>query len=684
MSYVSKLRDAFEIHQFGGKASNLARLLQANLPVPDGLAVGLGVFSKNGTLNSDARQQIEDALDPSKYYAVRSSALAEDSLGASWAGQFETFLNTRASDVSAKIELCHNSIKARAKAYSKDKEEQGEFQVAVVVQEMVDPTYAGLSFTKDPSTGTNKVMIEYVRGLGEPLVHGDVDPERIVWNRSKKKVIEQTENEIPIPLGELISLSERVEKAFGDVPQDIEWAYDGKQIWLVQARPITTLQERGAGKHYLGDPAKLFYWGPSRALPLYMSDFMEAEQQNFDRMLANSHLTGPPKTIVIFHASQMVWLNKLAEFSEFVESSFINYEHLRNLGRDISAFREAVKTLDEYMSKHEEVDVSQFRDLILRVWRPTLPPEFALYGAEAVLSKRLDRLSAEDKVTVWGLMTLPDQPTFMQQLDLELVTSRNAAEMAQKYPWIQDGYGGVVDGAVGYFKNRLKVVQGNETLLLGSAAKRQEIAEQYALSRGEVSALGLSRGLAEFMDERKAWMMRSRQYILNVAKQVAHKHAIPLEKVEHSQLSDLVSGNSTPYYGWSFLASEHRPFTKQDAVLAWDWYIEYRASKSVLSGLVVSNGGRHFTNGEIFVAHDPTDPMPDDAILVVPSTSPSYVPLMRKARALVTDHGGMMSHAAIVAREFGLPCIVGTKRATKVLKDGDKVVLDLVKGEVSR
>ena len=57
---------------------------------------------------------------------------------------------------------------------------------------------------------------------------------------------------------------------------------------------------------------------------------------------------------------------------------------------------------------------------------------------------------------------------------------------------------------------------------------------------------------------------------------------------------------------------------------------------------------------------------------------------MRKARALITDHGGSMSHAAIVAREFNLPCIVGTKQATKIFITGDEVILDLVRGEINK
>ncbi len=69
-------------------------------------------------------------------------------------------------------------------------------------------------------------------------------------------------------------------------------------------------------------------------------------------------------------------------------------------------------------------------------------------------------------------------------------------------------------------------------------------------------------------------------------------------------------------------------------------------------------------------------------ILVAPMTSPDYVPAMKKAAAIVTDHGGMTSHAAIVSRELGVPCIVGTNDATKVLKSGDVVTVDGGKGEI--
>lgn len=79
---------------------------------------------------------------------------------------------------------------------------------------------------------------------------------------------------------------------------------------------------------------------------------------------------------------------------------------------------------------------------------------------------------------------------------------------------------------------------------------------------------------------------------------------------------------------------------------------------------------------------DSANAFPDGAVLVSEMTTPDLVPLMQKAVAIVTDNGGILSHAAIVARELGKPCIVGTGNATKKLKDGDTVVVDTTQGEV--
>ena len=74
-------------------------------------------------------------------------------------------------------------------------------------------------------------------------------------------------------------------------------------------------------------------------------------------------------------------------------------------------------------------------------------------------------------------------------------------------------------------------------------------------------------------------------------------------------------------------------------------------------------------------------PLPDGAILVTHTTDPDWVPIMRRAAAIITDRGGRTSHAAIVSRELGLPAVVGTGDATQVLHDEQDVTVSCAEGE---
>jgi phosphoenolpyruvate synthase/pyruvate phosphate dikinase len=642
-SYVRSLDDVSDSDSalVGGKATNLAILIQANLPIPKGIAVGLTAFGDSGMLNEDAKKQITLFLDTNKLYAVRSSALAEDAEGASWAGQFETFLDTKPEDVLAKIELCHNSTKSRAIAYSEDKASEG-FDIAVVVQEMLKPEYAGVLFTKDPLTGEDELVTEYVVGLGEELVSGRADPKRIVLSNDEA-------HQAPFNTTQLAELAIKAEQLFG-VPQDIEWVWAGGQIWLVQARPITITQESREG-YYLGEPSDLFYWGPSRATPIYMSDFMAAAERMFILMANDTNLPTPPKTLVLFDEGKMVWLSNAQAFADFTEQTFIAYEKRNQLDEDIKNWEETSQELDRLSG-------TELNSKLVDAWFYTEFAEFSLYGAETNLIKRLSRFDSETRQDIWGAFTVPDKPSFLIRIDFELAQSQDPSEMAKKYSWIQNGYEGLSENAEQYFTERLKVIAQESHEAPNYEDKRKELTEKLGLTDDEINALTLARRLAEFMDNRKAWMMKTRQLLTSSVSDIEH--------------------------GWYFNDGKVSKISEDDTHELWQRYVDFKASTSAVIGVVASNGGKHFINGEVVIVATPTDVVADGKIVVVPSTSPSYVPLMRKAKALVTDHGGMMSHAAIVAREFNLPCIVGTKQATKVLKTGDKVVLDLVKGEVNR
>ena len=76
--------------------------------------------------------------------------------------------------------------------------------------------------------------------------------------------------------------------------------------------------------------------------------------------------------------------------------------------------------------------------------------------------------------------------------------------------------------------------------------------------------------------------------------------------------------------------------------------------------------------------------MNDGDILITPMTTPDFLPLMSKASAVVTDAGGLLSHPAIVSRELGIPCVIGTKSSTKVFKDGDLIEVDAKNGTIKK
>lgn len=644
MSYVRQLSEVKEADasQIGGKNANLAKLIQAGLPVPSGLAVGLNSFDNAGKLKNDATESIKRYLDNSKLYAVRSSALAEDAEGASWAGQFETFLDTTPDDVIAKVEECHSSAKARAHAYASEQADETKFDVAVVVQEMLKPDYAGVLFTKDPVSGEDQLITEYIAGLGEDLVSGKADPTRIILNSDE-------DFDVPFDTAQLAELAIKVEELFG-VPQDIEWAWANNQIWLVQARPITTNQETRSG-YYLGEPDELFYWGPARTKPMYMSDWLAATEQIFKQMAQDSQLPTPPKTLVLFCNQKMVYLTNAQTFANWCEAAFTVYMAQDQMAADRERWQEASQKLPD-------LNGGDFSAAMIEAWAATIFAEFSLYGAEATLIKMLGRFDPPTRQDIWGAFTVPDKPTFLAAIDAELAESQDPASLAKKYPWIQDGYDGISSSAKQYFDQRLTVVGSQVHAAQNYEEKRLKLIQELGLSKDEVKALTLARQLAEFMDDRKAWMMQTRRLITG-----------SFNNIEH---------------GWCFDEGQVSELDQDDADELWQRYVDFKAATNAVVGIVASNGGKHFINGEVVIVTNPADAIENGKIVVVPSTSPSYVPLMRKAKALITDHGGMMSHAAIVAREFGLPCIVGTKQATKVLQTGDKVVLDLVKGEVNR
>jgi pyruvate,water dikinase len=200
--------------------------------------------------------------------AVRSSATAEDLPGLSFAGQQDTFLNVVGEEALLyAVVNCWSSLwTGRAIGYrARNGISHADASLAVVVQAMVQSEVAGVLFTANPLTGRRKeAVVDAAFGLGEALVAGRVEPDhyviaaddRIIGKRLGRKQPVAREDAAPATLAagdaadrqalpdgaviELARLGRRVEALFG-TPQDIEWAWADGRLWLLQARPITSL-----------------------------------------------------------------------------------------------------------------------------------------------------------------------------------------------------------------------------------------------------------------------------------------------------------------------------------------------------------------------------------------------------------------------------------------------------------
>ncbi len=223
----------------------------------------------------DLREEIiaayNDLSGDSPFVAVRSSATAEDLPDASFAGQQETFLNVTGDDLIRRVKDCWASLfTQRAIYYRQDQGFSHEaVDIAVVVQRMVDAEKSGVLFTSHPSTGDPQMIVESAWGLGEAVVAGEVSPDNYVIDRESEAVADVSvaekrlkyerdpetgktvEAEVPedqqtaqvlneSELEELRQLGERVEAHYGQ-PQDVEWAMADGSTYMLQSRPITTI-----------------------------------------------------------------------------------------------------------------------------------------------------------------------------------------------------------------------------------------------------------------------------------------------------------------------------------------------------------------------------------------------------------------------------------------------------------
>jgi pyruvate,water dikinase len=799
----------------GGKASVLMTLAAKGFYVPGFLVVTPEAFAK-GVLAPEhaaalARQLPLIGPGP---YAVRSSAREEDGKNHSHAGQFLSLLEVAANDVpEAAARVWRSGLAENVGVYRRKQGLSGDGGApAVLIQQMIDARCAGVAFTADPVSGrTDRIIISAIAGLGDRLVGGEEDGQTYSLDRTNGATVEGPADPVLSrgDLTKLRNLAEQLEAAMGE-PQDIEWAFEGQQLWLLQARPITTaLREAPIADETLlvFDNSNIVESYPGLVSPLTYSFAQYAYSRvyrAFVRVVGVSQSTVRDNAAVFDNMLSRIdgrvyynlgnWYRALALLpgfainrgymetmmgvneplpAEFVASmeddkprglAMIG-EWLRVVGVGLRLAWAALwlnltikgfygrlnDALEEPASAYDALPTSELADRyrwieadLLDRWDAPLINDFLCmmaFGASRKLLERWagpeglelhnevmigqgDMISAEparriqemgrqaagDRALVRSLSEgsadlLDSNPALQQSIDdylakfaercteelkLESVTldrdptplyrAIGAAAQAPTEkqvriagPTLDELFEGrpvrkaIARAALGWAKRRVRDRENlrfERTRIFGRARhllravgrqfRAQGLLEQnddvFFLTISEV--LGAIEGFAVDQDLMALVQLRKAEM------EAAVRHADPGERI-------LVRGGAVAGLQ-SRLVAEARPVD-----------------------LALERKGTGCSAGKITaVARVVRDPrkqgLQRGEILVARHTDPGWIAIFSNAAAIVVERGSLLSHSAIVARELGIPCVVGLKGAMDWIEDGEIIEVDGATGQVRK
>lgn len=759
----------------GGKGGTLSKLFQTGYPVPDGFVIMPEAFDGE-QLDRYAWHQIQEQLEKMRLndrkvaFAVRSSAIAEDSAFASFAGEFETVLDVHSDDAArAAIHQVHNSRKSeRVKAYSEAKGMDGHHEIAIVVQKLVRADISGILFTADPVTGNHTTMTgNYIYGFGEELVSGEAEP--YTFSLQSPKGEYQGPDNLKRYGKRLFKIARKLVKDLGS-PQDIEWAIADGKLYILQSRPITTLlgydpQKGEWNSSFSGD----FAWVSSEVFPETLTPASWSIWKNFQNMGGIFGVEPIGNICGHFYmnislAGAMIWM--AGQGQEFWQD-YIKFA----TGFDISKivvpkvpatrlqlFRSILPLMItllpkqvKLMRRHEQILAEnpawckkmrqQIRQVeekeeLSKLWPEVLWPKFwdllqlqdksnedyfypyiaarkkiieliGLEGADNLLSNMVGETGELASVgQLLGLQRLYDGEISRDQYE-EIAGHRPVSENEISQPRLYEDPGWIDKRLAEYAENPIdyKQLQKNKRKtyyrVWGEFSERfpKQSAKIYAKLDKTITAMEkrekirseLTRSLEVF----RAWYLRAGEltgladeifYLQNEEVQmllkgdtswvevVKPRKEAHLRHLEMPTLPMMISGRFDPYTWvkdpnrYSDYYDAHVPRTKTEAT-------------NLITGHPGSAGQ---IEGLVRIIHSPaeSDQLKNGEILVAASTNVGWTPLFPRAGAVITDIGAPLSHAAIVARELGIPAVVGTGNSTSSLKTGDRVRVDGSHGTV--
>lgn len=469
-------------------------------------------------------------------------------------------------------------------------------------------------------------------------------------------------------------------------------------------------------------------WGPIDARHLYVSFWLDLICDKFPRKynVNWAELLGvfDRETATFFwekdalerHGSASIrhWLLQPAKRKKLIHDYHRNVASLRN----IAATEKKWPTLtpDAFAKL-----VHQWYQRFSLFWDLTFVYEIANYASPKYLDTLLrPYVPADQRSRVLEVLLTPERLSFHQQAEKELLecvlSSRDQGTLRKKlrvhataWYWLDNNYHTAKHLHVSDFVARvclLKKKDAAEKLAAIRAyvpdlrKKKKALARQYHVPSAVMHKAAV---LAEFIwwqDHRKGVAWRANGVISKISSHIARRYHVSADDLAYYSASEWLNVvEQNKRIPQNVLAQRKRYFVLKahgrDSKIFYGQHARRLAKPlfslhqqkhgNVIHGIVVSRG-RGKIQGTVHVLASPrqANTMRNGDILVAAMTSPDYIHAMRKAAAVVTDTGGLMSHAAVVSRELGIPCIVGTKIATKVLHDGDMVEVDAEHGTIRK
>lgn len=770
--------DAAELHRLGagGKAVGLARLSALGVSVPSAVVLVNGVHG--APLDVEPLMSVLD----SGPLAVRSSAVGEDGVAASFAGQFESVLNVQGKEALwDAIQCCLASLESgRAAAYRQEKLRPEELKMSVVIQTMIEPTFAGVLFTADPTTGRrDRMVLDYVEGLGEALVSGTADPIHILTDRDGKHCGPSPEKGRPQlsvdAVQQILNEGRQIAQQLEE-PQDLEWAVDAQgTLWWVQARPITTLPEAlntlntaDVDLTHVYTRCNIGEMMPGAVTPLTMSVTMRGIDYGIQAMqvavgvrksiedrqvftaffyghsFLNLSAFGPMVRGVAGSSTERLcralcgrpleeldfgtpnhWLRRTLNGLRFGRYLLSGGAHRRRLARDLANLnplqegtsKERYEWIDAHLSVvFEAYDHHMTSSAVAGALVPALlevlsqgkPPTVADEALCAALLSGGDDDGAESLDIAAGAQRLAQILALDEEAKVRVLND-SAVEAAQ---WLHTSptRGGIAwrdylsrhgHRAVRELELRQPEWRHDPTPLIDSLRGAISMVGRDGIDRSDVPTVAKVGWIPRILARkaRVAAAGREATKSMLVATTVKFKEAYRglgtslvqdglLDDADqifflfHEEIQPLIDGVQT----LRATADQRRQSLEYQSRLSFpevftgvgvpdDPVVFQEAPEGGLVGKPVSPGCVEGDARVVCSVEDLQD-VQSGEILIVPVVDVGWTPCFAVIAGLATEIGSAVSHGAVVAREYGVPAVVGLKGATHAFKTGQRVRLD--------